>query len=472
MIVNSITFLIFFSIVFILYYAGQKVLKWQQYILLFANFVFYAWADWKMLFLLIISIIVFYILGLLIEQYNSKNLKNSICAIGVIAGVGLLIYFKYLNFFISSFTTLLSKIGLECNHNTLKVVMPLGISFFTFKLISYIVDVRKNEMPACKNIVTLANYISFFPTILSGPIDKSTKLLPQFEQTHFFIYSMAVDGCRQILWGMFKKMVIADGLALYTETNPETAAGSTLFILSIYYSIQLYCDFSGYSDMAIGVSKLLGYNITPNFRYPYFAQSISEFWKRWHISLLNWFRYYIYIPLGGSRCSKGKVIRNTFIIFLVSGLWHGANWTFIFWGILHALFFLPLLLNNKPRPKVNLEEKIIFSFHSVRKIITVFLLVNFAWIIFHADNIEQTVLIFSKIFSESLFSKPSGVLPALPILIFALCMFIYEWKASNKEYALSLLPKKKILRWGLYTFIIILIVFYQGKSAQFIYFNF
>lgn len=237
MIVNSITFLIFFSIVFILYYAGQKVLKWQQYILLFANSVFYAWADWKMLSLLIISIIVFYILGLLIEQYNSKNLKNSICAIGVIAGVGLLIYFKYLNFFISSFTTLLSKIGLECNHNTLKVVMPLGISFFTFKLISYIVDVRKNEMPACKNIVTLANYISFFPTILSGPIDKSTKLLPQFEQTHFFNYSMAVDGCRQILWGMFKKMVIADGLALYTKTNPEIVAGSTLFILSIYYSI-------------------------------------------------------------------------------------------------------------------------------------------------------------------------------------------------------------------------------------------
>lgn len=472
MIVNSITFLIFFLTVLVLYYIKQKHLKCQQYILLFANGIFYAWANWKMLFLLIIAVIVFYILGMLIEQYNSKKAKNIICSVGVITGVGLLLYFKYLNFFINSFVILCNKLELECGNTTLKIVMPLGISFFTFKLISYIVDVRRNEIPACKNLVTLANYISFFPTIFSGPIDKSTKLLPQFEQPHSFNYSMAIDGCRQILWGMFKKMVIADGLALYTETDPETATGSTLFILSIYYSIQLYCDFSGYSDMAIGVSKLLGYNITPNFRYPYFAQSISEFWKRWHISLLNWFRYYIYIPLGGSRCSKGKVIRNTFIIFLVSGLWHGANWTFIFWGILHALFFLPLLLNNEPRPKVNLEEKIIFNFHSVGKIITVFLLVNFAWIIFHADNIEQTVLIFSKIFSKSLFSKPYGVLPALPILIFASCMFIYEWKASNKEYALSLLPKKKILRWGLYTFIIILIVFYQGKSAQFIYFNF
>lgn len=472
MIVNSIPFLIFFLILFVLYYANQKCLKWQQYILLFANGIFYAWADWKMLLLLIIAIIVFYILGLLIKQYNSKKLKNYICTIGIIAGIGLLIYFKYLNFFISSFTILLNKIGLECHHNTLKIVMPLGISFFTFKLISYIVDVRRNEIPACKNIVTLANYISFFPTILSGPIDKSTNLLPQFERTHFFDYNMAVDGCRQILWGMFKKMVIADGLALYTGSNPETATGSTLFILSIFYSIQLYCDFSGYSDMAIGVSKLLGYNITTNFRYPYFAQSISEFWKRWHISLLNWFRYYIYIPLGGSRCSKIKVIRNTFIIFFISGLWHGANWTFIFWGILHALFFLPILLNNKPRPKVNLEQKITFNIYSMTRIITIFLLVNFAWIIFHANSIEQGTLILSKIFSKSLLSKPSGVFPALPILMFALCMFFYEWKASNKEYALKLLPKKKVLRWGLYAIIILAIVFYQGKSAQFIYFNF
>lgn len=472
MVFNSITFLVFFLIVFILYYAKQNTLKWQQYILLFANGIFYAWTDWKMLFLLIIAVLVFYTLGLSIEQYNSKKAKNIICFVGVITGVGLLLYFKYLNFFISSFVILFNKLGLECSNNTLKIVMPLGISFFTFKLISYIVDVRRNEISACKKLVTLANYISFFPTILSGPIDKSTKLLPQFEQSHYFDYNMAVDGCRQILWGMFKKMVIADGLAIYTETNPETAVGSTLFILSVFYSIQLYCDFSGYSDMAIGVSKLLGYNITPNFRYPYFAQSISEFWKRWHISLLNWFRYYIYIPLGGNRCPKVKVIRNTFIIFLVSGLWHGANWTFIFWGLLHALFFLPILLNDKPRPKVNFEKKVEFGFNSIVRIICVFLLVNFAWIIFHADNIEQAVLIFSKIFSKSLFSKPSGVLSALPIIFFTLCMFVYEWKASDKEYAFKLLPKTKILRWGLYVLIAMIITFYQGKSAQFIYFNF
>lgn len=472
MIINSITFLIFFSVVFVLYYIGQKSRCWQQCVLLLASSIFYAWTNWKMLLLLSTSIFVFYGLALSMERYKSERIKNILCALGVIIGVGILLYFKYLNFFIDSFVCIFTKIGLECNLSTFKIVMPLGISFFTFKLISYIIDVRRGETPICKNIIILANYISFFPTILSGPIDKASNLLPQFEQAHCFNYSTAVDGCRQILWGMFKKMVIADGLSIYTMTNPETAVGSTLFILSVYYSIQLYCDFSGYSDMAIGIGKLLGFNIISNFRYPYFANSIAEFWKRWHISLLNWFRYYIYIPLGGSRCSKVKVIRNTFIIFLVSGLWHGANWTFILWGVLHAIFFLPILLNNSPRPKVNLEEKIKINIHNIINIITVFLLVNFAWIIFHSANIEQAMIIFSKIFSSSIFSKPVGVLPALPILLFSLGMFIYELKASDKEYALKVLPKNKILRWSLYILIVLLIVFYQGKPTQFIYFSF
>lgn len=473
MVVNSIVFFIFFIIVFVLYYTGQKKLLRQQYTLLFANSIFYAWSNWKMLIVLYLSIFLFYILGLSIDKYNkNKKVQNVLCLIGVVIGISLLLYFKYLNFFLDSFFLLFSKIGLEYNYSTFRVLMPIGISFFTFKLISYIIDIRRKEIQPCKNIITLTNYISFFPTILSGPIDKATELLPQFNYVHRFNYRMAVDGCRQILWGMLKKMVIADGFALYTNVNPEIAVGSTLFITSVFYSIQLYFDFSGYSDMAIGVSKLLGFKITPNFRYPYFASSISEFWRRWHISLLNWFRYYIYIPLGGNRCSKIKVIRNTFVIFLISGLWHGPNWTYIFWGLLHAFFFLPTLLNRKPRIKIDIKEKMTLSFNKAINIIKVFLLVNFAWIIFHANNMNQAILTISKIFSLSLFNRPTGVLQSLPILILSLVIFVYEWKASNHEYALKLLPNKKILRWLIYILIVIIIIFYQGKSAQFIYFNF
>ena len=470
MIVNSIIFLLFFVIVFASYYILRNKRSGQNALLLIASCFFYGFTNWKILPLLLFSILFIYLIGIIISK--SENKKADIYTIiGIVFGVGLLFYFKYLNFFIESFTTTFNAIGLHCNPWSFNIIMPLGISFFTFKLISYVIDIKRKTIEPSKDFISFATYISFFPTILSGPIDKSSHFLPQLQKARSFDYHLAVDGCRQILWGMFKKMVIADNLSLFIERDIATSNGSTLFIVAIFYSIQIYADFSGYSDMAIGVGKLLGFNITSNFRYPYFSKSIGEFWRRWHISLLSWFREYIYFPLGGSRCSKIKVIRNTFLIFLVSGLWHGANWTFVIWGIFHALLFIPSILFIKTTTKHSLDEKTPLTWRYLLNMVTIFLLITLGWVIFRMESIEQIVLYLSKICSSSLFYKPQGVIWALVPFILSVFMFVFEWIQFDKEFPLQM-EGKKWIRWGIYITLIILIVFYQGKSTDFIYFKF
>lgn len=472
MVVNSVPFLVFFLVVFALYYLFSKSCKAQQWVMLLASYFFYGFADARMLWLLVGATIVFYSLGVGIANAGNDKTKNVLTATGVILGVALLLYFKYLNFFVESFSYLLEIIGLHTNWETFKIIMPLGISFFTFKLISYIVDIRQGTVPVEKDFVSFAAYISFFPTILSGPIDRACNFLPQMKQAKCFDYTLAVEGCRQILWGMFKKMVVADGLSLFIQRDLDTSNGATLAIVAIFYSIQLYADFSGYSDMAIGVGKLLGYRIAPNFRYPYFSQNIAEFWRRWHMSLLTWFRYYLYIPLGGSRCSHGKVIRNTFIVFLVSGLWHGANWTFVCWGLFHAMLFMPTLLLGRKAAKHPFDEKQPLTIRRIFSMLTVFVLVTIAWVIFRMDSISQFFQYMDKVFSMSFFAKPEGVMWAMPAFLASLFMFGIEWYHRNLEFPLLHLPTSKVARWSMYLLLVVAIVFYQGKPTEFIYFKF
>lgn len=472
MIVNSVTFLVFFPVVFILFYSSRKSVKAQHWIILLSSYFFYGYADLKMLGILIGATLLFYVLGLSVVRSKTTNKKNLLTIFGITIGVGLLLYFKYLNFFIESFARFFEMLGLQTNWETFNIIMPLGISFFTFKLISYIVDVRQGSVSADKNLVSFAAYISFFPTILSGPIDRACNFLPQMKNPKSFDYSLAVEGCRQILWGMFKKMVIADGLSLFIQKDIETSNGSTLVIVAIFYSIQLYADFSGYSDMAIGVGKLLGFRISPNFRYPYFSQSIAEFWRRWHMSLLTWFRYYIYFPLGGSHCSKVKVIRNTFIVFLISGLWHGANWTFVLWGLFHALLFMPSLVLEIKSVKNPIDKKQPLSLRGLMSMIYVFVLVTIAWIIFRMDTVSDFWQYLGKIFSSSLFYRPEGVIWAMPAFIASLFMFAYEWYKRDVEFPLINMSSSRMKRWAIYIILISAVVFYQGKPAEFIYFKF
>ena len=469
MVINSIPFLLFFCVVFCLYFFPNMRTKWQNSVLFLSSLFFYGFADLKILPLLVCAILLFWILGNVIaENLIDAKRGNLYVCIGITLGIGLLLYFKYLNFFIQSFADLFSYIGLKNNFETLNIIMPLGISFFTFRLISYIVDIRRKEIVPV-SLLEFATYISFFPCILSGPIDRSVNFLPQLARSRRFNADLAIEGCRQILWGMFKKMVIADSLSLFVNKDVATSNGSTLAIVAIMYSIQLYADFSGYSDMAIGVGKLLGIRINPNFRYPYFSRSIAEFWNRWHMSLLSWFRYYIYFPLGGSRCTKGKVIRNTFIVFLVSGLWHGANWTFVFWGLFHAILFLPLLLcENRIRYKSSTPYKVTDSF----KILLVFGMVTIGWIVFRCHGMAEVWLYIEKLFSPSLFARPEGVIRALPSIIFAVIMFMIEWYKKEEEFPLANMDGNRICRWGIYVFLILSIIYYQGKPADFIYFKF
>lgn len=471
MLVNSISFLVFFVILFGGYFfLFQKSNKNQNVLLLISSLFFYGYADWKMLLLLVMAIGIFYFLGIGISKAKEKRARL-LTIIGIAFGIAILLYFKYFNFFIESFSDLLRIIGFKVNIHTIKIIMPVGVSFFTFKLISYVVDVRKKEIEAERNLVTFATYISFFPTILSGPIDKASFFLPQMKKRRDFNYDLAVDGCKQILWGMFKKMVIADNLSLFIDRDIAASSGSTLWIVAILYSIQIYTDFSGYSDMSIGVGKILGFNITTNFKYPYFSRSIGEFWRRWHMSLLSWFRYYIYIPLGGSRCSKQRVVFNTFVVFLVSGLWHGANWNFVIWGLLHALLFLPTLLFIKSKKKIQLDTKEKTSFFDFINMLLVFLLVTVTWVVFRVENMSELILYVKKLFGLSVLSVPADVKYAILPFVFAILMFVFEWFQRDKEFPLQF-NGTRWLKYSVSLFLVVLIVFFQGKAVDFIYFNF
>lgn len=480
MLFNSINFALFLPIVFIFYwFITNKSYKFQNILLLVSSYFFYACWDWRFLFLLIFSTFLDYYTGLKMTDSRNQNIKKFWFWLSISINIGFLGIFKYYNFFSKSFADAVSSIGLHVNPWTLNVILPIGISFYTFHGLSYVIDIYKDRIKAEKNLVDYSVFVSFFPLLVAGPIERATHLLPQIQRKRTFNYAMAIDGLKQILWGLFKKIVIADLCAEYANlifNNSTDYSGSTLVLGAILFAFQIYGDFSGYSDIALGTARLFGIDLLRNFAFPYFSRDIAEFWRRWHISLSTWFRDYLYIPLGGSKGGTWIKVRNTFIIFIVSGFWHGANWTFIIWGLLNAIYILPSIIFNTNRTNLNIvaQGKNLPTFKEVIQITTTFSLTVLAWIFFRAENLNHALNYITQIFSRSLFEAPT-ILPKNKEFLFILLFIIIEWIGREQQYAIAILGQKwsKIIRWGFYYFIIAAIFYFAGGPEQkFIYFQF
>ncbi|MGV8962706.1 MAG: MBOAT family O-acyltransferase [Candidatus Saccharimonadaceae bacterium] len=479
---NSIDFAIFLPIVFILYwFVIKNNLKLQNLLIVVASYIFYGWWDWRFLSLILFSTLVDYSVGRSLLNQENITIRKLLLWTSIIINLGFLGFFKYYNFFLDNFVSAFSLLGNQINANSLNIILPVGISFYTFQTLSYTIDVYKNKIQPTKDLIAFSAFVSFFPQLVAGPIERATNLLPQFYLKRTFDYSKAVDGMRQILWGLFKKIVIADNcaeLANLIFNNSESYSGSTLILGALFFTFQIYGDFSGYSDIAIGTSRLFGFNLMRNFNFPYFSRDIAEFWRKWHISLTTWFRDYLYIPLGGSRGGTWMKIRNTFIIFIVSGFWHGANWTFIAWGALNAIYFLPLLLTNKNRKNLEIvaQEKVFPNLKEFSNILLTFILTMFAWIFFRASNIQHAFSFINEIFSTSLFSIPEfeGKRQALITIVLVGAFILIEWIGRNEQYAIEkiAIKWKRPIRYATYYAIIIVIFWYGGKEQQFIYFQF
>ena len=487
MLFNSIDFAIFLPIVFILYwFVTTKNLKIQNLLIVAASYLFYGWWDWRFLSLIIFSTIVDYSVGIQLSKEDNQTKRKVLLCTSILVNLGFLGFFKYYNFFLDNFITAFSFFGTEIKANSLNIILPVGISFYTFQTLSYTIDVYKRKLEPTKDYIAFSAFVSFFPQLVAGPIERATNLLPQFYKKRTFDYSSAVDGLRQILWGLFKKIVIADNCAEYANlifNNSANYSGSTLVLGALFFAFQIYGDFSGYSDIAIGTSRLFGFNIMRNFNFPYFSRDIAEFWRRWHISLSTWFRDYLYIPLGGSRGGTLMKIRNTFIIFLVSGFWHGANWTFIIWGALNAIYFLPLLLtkNNRNHLDTVAQGKYLPSLKEFSLMLLTFSLTVFAWIFFRAESIHHAFSYIEGIFSSSLFTISSQDFKQISVgadiiytMVIVFGFIMIEWIYRDKQHPLQFNEKRNppIIKWSVYYSLILLIIYFQGSQQNFIYFQF
>lgn len=475
MLFNSIDFAVFLPVVFILYwFAFNKSIRLQNFLIVIASYFFYGWWDWRFLSLIFLSTVSDYVIALMLSRQENPFKRKCLLWASMVTNLGLLGFFKYFNFFIDSFSSAFSFFGSEIPVRSLDIILPVGISFYTFQTMSYTIDVYRKKMDATNDFVAFTAFVAFFPQLVAGPIERASNLLPQFFRNRVFDYDQAVDGMRQIVWGLFKKIVIADGCARYANmifNNSDEYSGSTLFLGGVFFAIQIYCDFSGYSDIAIGTSRLFGFNLMRNFAFPYFSRDIAEFWRRWHISLSTWFRDYLYIPLGGSKGGTWMKVRNTFVVFLVSGFWHGANWTFLAWGALNAVFFLPLLLARRNREHLDIVAagRLVPSLRELSSMLITFCLTVFAWIFFRSESIEHAFSILQSIFSASLLSMPE-VLPFTTLVMIAGFLLI-EWLGREQQYAIAELGKGK-LRYAMYYCLLVAIFFYAGNENEFIYFQF
>ena len=478
MLFNSIDFAIFLPIVFLLYwFATNNNLKLQNLLIVAASYLFYGWWDWRFLSLILFSTLVDYSVGRGLLKEENITKRKILLWISILINLGFLGFFKYYNFFLDNFITAFTFFGTEIKANSLNIILPVGISFYTFQTLSYSIDVYKRKLEPTKDFIAFSAFVSFFPQLVAGPIERATHLLPQFYKKRTFDYSKAVDGMRQILWGLFKKIVIADNCSEFANqifNNSADMNGSTLVLGALFFTFQIYGDFSGYSDIAIGTSRLFGFDLMQNFNFPYFSRNMAEFWRRWHISLNTWFRDYLYIPLGGSKGGTWMKVRNTFAIFIVSGFWHGANWTFIFWGALNAVYFLPILLANKNRNYIETvaQGKVFPSLKELFSMFLTFSLTIFAWIFFRANNLEHALNYISEIFSTSLFTIPKILPKTLLLLITA--FVLVEWIGREEKYAIASIGVKwkRLLRYLFYYTIVIIIFWFGGKEQQFIYFQF
>ncbi len=481
MLFNSIDFFIFLPIVFLLYWFVFKSLKTQNVFLLLTSYLFYGWWDWRFLVLIFFSTCIDFWVSYYLSKENNKTNRKFLLYISLLTNLGLLGIFKYYNFFIENFNAAFTFFGSSLALNSLNLLIPVGISFYTFQTLSYTLDIYHKKLKPTPSFIEFSAFVSFFPQLVAGPIERANHFLPQFKAKRIFNSEAAKDGLRQMLWGLFKKIVIADNCAVLVDAlfaNPDAHNGSTLLIGAILFSFQIYCDFSGYTDIAIGCARLFGFNLNKNFNFPYFAKNSAEFWRRWHISLTTWFRDYIYIPLGGSKTSTLKTYRNIFIVFMVSAFWHGANWTFIIWGLIHVCLFLVFYISksiSSPNNNTNKPQKIPLL-KSVIAILTTFSFTTLAWVFFRAESVQLAVAYLKGIASKTLFDMPNFNLNSLALKVIGLIGFliVIEWNNKSNNHALETLfkTKHKLVRWGFYYVLIFMILYFYGDEKQFIYFQF
>jgi len=471
MLFTSIEFFLFLPITFALYWVLQRQVRWQNLLVVAASYVFYGWWDWRFLLLIAFTTACSYASGLMIRPESSRRHNLAVMWTNIGLNLGILGLFKYYDFFASELARLL---GCSGDSVMLNLILPVGISFYTFQALSYSIDVYRGKIAPTKDAVAFFAYVSFFPQLVAGPIERATNLLPQFLKERQFDYAMAVDGVRQMLWGFFKKVVVADNCAVFVDdvwTNISGQSSLNLAMAAVLFSIQIYCDFSGYSDIAIGCAKLFGIRLMRNFNVPYFSRDIAEFWRRWHISLTTWFRDYVYIPLGGSRVAKWKVVRNTFIIFLVSGFWHGANWTFLAWGAFHALLFLPLILLGKNRKYTDAiaQGRWLPNLKELGQIVLTFVLAALGWILFRSQSISEAIDFYIGLVSGgwSVFNPP------MRTLAFVVILFLVEWIQRGREHGLDMSGVRYgVVRYACYLAVLAMIFMYGVFNETFIYFQF
>ena len=472
MLFNSIEFALFLPAVFLLYWlVFQRNVRAQNLFVVAVSYLFYGWWDWRFLFLIAFTSLCSWGSGLLIERHRNRPVAKIVHISNIVLNLAILGVFKYYDFFVTSFANLF--LNGRTDGLLLNIILPVGISFYTFQALSYSIDVYREKLEPTRDIVQFFAFVSFFPQLVAGPIERATNLLPQFAKPRTFDYAQAVDGIRQILWGLFKKIAVADNCVAYVDYvygSYASQSGSTLAIAAVLFAFQIYGDFSGYSDIAIGTSKLFGIRLMRNFNNPYFSRDIAEFWRRWHISLTTWFRDYVYIPLGGSRVPKAKVVRNTFVIFLLSGFWHGANWTFLAWGAFHALLFLPLILSGRNRKYTSgiAEGRALPTWSEAGRMLLTFALVTVGWILFRADSIGQAWQYLTLL-------PGRGVLYTEGLAactVYVLIMLVMEWVHRAGNHGLDLRIHSAAIRYLLYYSLIVIMFFAYSNSETFIYFQF
>lgn len=475
MLFNSLDFVVFLPLVFVLYwFVTKRSLRLQNILIVIASYLFYAWWDYRFLALIALSTIVDFFVAKQLNALRAKSTRKLLLLISLIFNLGLLAFFKYFNFFIESWVDAWETLGVDMHVSTLKIILPVGISFYTFQTLSYTIDVYRNKLKPTSSFIQFAAFVSFFPQLVAGPIERATKLLPQFSSRREFKSDFAMSGIYLIIWGLFKKVVIADNCAFFVNeifSAPTDFSSVELMLAAVLFGFQIYGDFSGYSDIAIGVARLFGFSLMTNFSFPYFSRDIAEFWRRWHISLSTWFRDYLYIPLGGSRGGKWNKVRNVFIVFLISGFWHGANWTFIAWGILHAILFMPLLLMDRNRKFI---ESTKVSLNQLPSIFVTFTLVTIAWVFFRADSIAIASQYIVELLSFKsgncfMFFKTSKKVLFSAIILFSIALLlIFEYKTIQNN-------KKEVQLTRTTAVFIALVICFMGvfkNPAEFIYFQF
>lgn len=476
----SISFLLLFIAVFALYYfVARGKMMWQNIVLLAASYFIYGYANLRFLPLLVCITVIYYFLGLGIRNAKDEKASNVLDVAGVVLGVGILVYFKYLNFFIDSFAALFGKMGLQVNPHSLNILMPLGISFFVFRLISYVVEIHRDKVEPTRDFIAFAAYVSFFPCIVAGPIDRPG-FMKQLNKARAFDYDLAVDGCRQFIWGLFKKVAVADNIAPCVDnvwgTDFTVLPAGKLLLVAILYSFQMYMDFSGYSDMAIGVGKTLGLKVARNFNYPFFAVNVADYWRRWHMSLTSWLTDYVFMPLNVRFRDLGKfgMILAIIINLVLVGMWHGDNWTYALFGLYHGLLFVPLILTGAffKKNKIVTTRLGLPCLKDFGRMLLTFLLVTFGLIIFRADSVADAFSYIGHLFSTSILSFDIEN-RYLQCVAFILLVMVLEWIQRKKEYALDLRGmKSEILKYAIYISVVVVTLVFSTDSSAFIYAQF